>query len=80
MQKGEKCAIMFRSQMRDPGVAQFGSALEWGSRGRGFDSRRSDQNENPVDFCRWDFCFALFTIHFSLFIIHLTGFSMNNEE
>ena len=26
-----------------PGVAQFGSALEWGSRGRGFDSRRSDQ-------------------------------------
>ena len=26
-----------------PGVAQFGSALEWGSRGRGFNSRRSDQ-------------------------------------
>ena len=27
-----------------PGVAQFGSALEWGSRGREFDSRHSDQN------------------------------------
>ena len=28
-----------------PGVAQFGSALEWGSRGRWFDSSRSDQKE-----------------------------------
>ena len=26
-----------------PGVAQFGSALEWGSRGRWFDSSHSDQ-------------------------------------
>ncbi len=25
-----------------PGVAQFGSALEWGSRGRRFDSCHSD--------------------------------------
>jgi hypothetical protein len=25
-------------------VAQFGSALDWGSRGRGFKSRRPDQN------------------------------------
>ena len=25
------------------GVAQFGSALAWGARGRGFKSRRSDQ-------------------------------------
>lgn len=32
-----------------PGVAQFGSALEWGSRGREFDSRRSDQlDAEPV--------------------------------
>ena len=30
---------------RHPGVAQFGSALEWGSRGREFDSRHSDQKE-----------------------------------
>jgi len=37
------------------------------------------QNENPVDYCRQDFRFVLFTIHFSLLIIHLTGFSMNNE-
>ncbi len=27
---------------RHPGVAQFGSALEWGSRGRRFDSCHSD--------------------------------------
>ena len=27
-----------------PGVAQFGSALEWGSRGRRFDSCHSDHN------------------------------------
>ena len=26
-----------------PGVAQIGSALEWGSRGRWFDSSHSDQ-------------------------------------
>ena len=26
-----------------PGVAKFGIALDWGSRGRGFKSRHSDQ-------------------------------------
>ncbi len=29
------------------GVAQFGSVLEWGSRGREFESPHSDQNEKP---------------------------------
>ena len=33
---------------RDPGVAKFGIALDWGSRGRGFKSRHSDQSKNPV--------------------------------
>ena len=28
-----------------PGVAQLGSALDWGSRGRGFKSRHSDHFE-----------------------------------
>ena len=28
-----------------PGVAQLGSALDWGSRGRGFKSRHSDQKK-----------------------------------
>ena len=28
-------------------IAQFGSALDWGSRGRGFKSRWSDQ-KNPI--------------------------------
>ena len=32
-----------RNGRQCPGVAQFGSALEWGSRGREFDSRHSDQ-------------------------------------
>ena len=31
--------------MRYLGVAQFGSVLEWGSRGREFDSRHSDQRD-----------------------------------
>ena len=43
---------------RNPGVAQFGSALEWGSRGREFDSRHSDQSGNPVELFDW--IFALF--------------------
>ena len=29
--------------LRDPGVAKFGIALEWGSRGRWFESSHSDQ-------------------------------------
>ena len=33
------------------GVAQFGSALPWGGRGRGFKSRRSDHYEWSR-FCR----------------------------
>ena len=39
-----------------PGVAQFGSALEWGSRGREFDSRHSDQKpliERSMAFLLW---------------------------
>ena len=31
-----------------PGVAQFGSALEWGSRGRRFDSSHSDQMNGKI--------------------------------
>ena len=37
------------------------------------------QNENPVDYCRQDFCFVLFIFQYSIFIIHSTGFLMNNE-
>ena len=36
---------------RHPGVAQFGSVLEWGSRGRWFKSSRSDHEKSAfVDF------------------------------
>ena len=41
-----------------PGVAQFGSALEWGSRGRKFNSCRSDQNNaEPNDWVQRFFIF-----------------------
>ena len=33
----------YTSRERDPGVAKFGIALEWGSRGRWFESSHSDQ-------------------------------------
>ena len=32
------------SKTKYPGVAKFGIALEWGSRGLEFESRHSDQN------------------------------------
>lgn len=38
-----KCAIIMPA--RDPGVAKFGIALEWGSRGLEFESRHSDQKQ-----------------------------------
>ena len=37
------CAIISMLKNSRRGVAQFGSALEWGSRGRKFDSCHSDQ-------------------------------------
>ncbi len=37
--------MVLLSPLRDPGVAKFGIALEWGSRGRWFESRHSDQKE-----------------------------------
>ena len=37
-----------------PGVAQFGSALEWGSRGRVFKSPHSDQKKVSL-LCRLTF-------------------------
>ena len=42
-QMGDTVVISFLH----PGVAQFGSALEWGSRGRRFDSSHSDHAECP---------------------------------
>ena len=39
------------SRQTHPGVAKFGIALEWGSRGLEFESRHSDQ-EKPADFSK----------------------------
>ena len=33
-------------KLKDPGVAKFGIALEWGSRGLEFESRHSDQKSS----------------------------------
>ena len=47
-------------QLRDaskyPGVAKFGIALEWGSRGRWFESSHSDQKDKFL----WSLSFFLF--------------------
>ncbi len=43
MQNAAIIAMMVKVKYR--GVAQLGSALLWGSRGRGFESRRSDLQE-----------------------------------
>ena len=47
MQSKSSYAILYKlpelSSKRDPGVAKFGIALEWGSRGRWFKSSHSDQ-------------------------------------
>ena len=43
------------SSKKDPGVAKFGIALEWGSRGLEFESQHSDQSEyrfgTPIFLC-----------------------------
>ena len=34
--------LIYVSRVNDPGLAKFGIALEWGSRGRWFESSNSD--------------------------------------
>ena len=36
----------YNARERDPGVAKFGIALEWGSRGRWFESSHSDHKKS----------------------------------
>ena len=46
MHFSRRCANIFsqsRDAIKNPGVAKFGIALEWGSRGLEFESRHSDQ-------------------------------------
>src|SRR5215813_770659 len=45
---GARCAIVIGSVMDGRDVAQFGSALDWGSRGRRFKSGRPDAAHRPL--------------------------------
>ena len=45
------------SKTEYPGVAKFGIALEWGSRGLEFESRHSDQKTIESFNFRWSFSF-----------------------
>ena len=40
--------VALRRASKYPGVAKFGIALEWGSRGLEFESRHSDQNHRDL--------------------------------
>ncbi len=54
LQNFSLCAMINKLSIRDgcmayPGVAKFGIALEWGSRGRWFESSHSDhKTRNPL--------------------------------
>ena len=54
----KSCASICKSAaaVQNPGVAKFGIALEWGSRGLEFESRHSDQKSRNSIYC---FCFFL---------------------
>ena len=60
----ERCANISKSsrarqkQIKNPGVAKFGIALEWGSRGLEFESRHSDQK--TVEFIEFHGFFLTF--------------------
>ena len=49
--------VYFGSRQTHPGVAKFGIALEWGSRGLEFESRHSD-HKNQNNFCCSGFFFS----------------------
>ena len=61
---------MLKSLRRD--VAQFGSALSWGGRGREFKSHRSD-HLNCVNFC-------CINKNFMLIYFDIGAFNLNNCE
>ena len=50
------------SSKKDPGVAKFGIALEWGSRGLEFESQHSDQKVPKSFWLRNFFCYLLYAI------------------
>ena len=54
----------FEAQAFDPGVAKFGIALEWGSRGPEFESQHSDQKlQETVNDCFLQlFCVLIFQL------------------
>ena len=74
-QKSKNNACIFRQSVllyrscretakQNPGVAKFGIALEWGSRGLEFESRHSDQKcrNDSMSFLHFSFMFEIQTI------------------
>ena len=59
--------MLIYSSRKNPGVAKFGIALEWGSRGRWFDSSHSDhlQNGESTENARFSVLFSvLYDLYF----------------
>ena len=75
MHFSRRCANIFRQSrdaIKNPGVAKFGIALEWGSRGLEFESRHSDQIRKNAEI------FKGFQ-RFSLYCSMLIDFAGNNS-
>lgn len=68
-----------RSTDGNAALAQLDRVPGYEPVGRGFESPMPRQNKNPACVSGRDFCFVLFIFHYSSFIIHSAGFSMNNE-
>ena len=58
------------------GVAQPGSVLVWGTRGRKFKSCRPDQNISKKPALRWLFLFMSSVLSFALFIPVAVAFKL----
>ena len=84
--KIKKSACIFRTDMliyssrKNPGVAKFGIALEWGSRGRWFDSSHSDhlQNGKSTENARFSVLFSVFCNLY--FLVKSELFSLENRR
>ncbi len=69
----ESGIILLVVETKHLGVAQFGSVLEWGSRGRWFNSSHPDHEKIPQLSRLWDFLLHLFSFAKSRFVGYLSA-------